>query len=191
MIGPHFIGPTQDFIWPVKEQLLLIFNVAELAAISAISAYPNQSSETTPFARFGKPPFQEACFSCAPMENIEFLQIYSDAETGLCRGILAEYSNGSQRSLGECRIGLDPVCTYKNPACLCFTQITRIRPETFIELKGIRVSSSHHSEHEHDTEGWSCFPMHGTLQFWFTNEQSILEVILDESESMPFRGYSL
>lgn len=191
IIGPHFLGPTQDFLWPVKEQLLLIFNVAELAAISAMSAYPNESSEITPFARFSKPPFQEACFSSAPLENISLLQIYSDVETGLCRGMLAEYSNGSQRALGECRIGLDPVCNYKNPACLCFTQVRCNRPGTAIELKGTKVSSTCHSEHKHAEEGWSCFPMHGTLQFWFTNEQSMLEVILDEAESRPSCGYPL
>ncbi|PTB43012.1 hypothetical protein M441DRAFT_56047 [Trichoderma asperellum CBS 433.97] len=185
IVGPRFLGPTQDFIWPVKEQLLLIFNVAELAAISAMSAYPNESSEITPFARLSKAPFQEACFSSAPLEGIVLLQIYSDAETGLCRGILAEYGNGSQRALGECRIGVDPVCTYKSPACLCFTQVTRNRSGTSIELKGIKVSSSYQSEHKHGEVGWSCFPMRGTLQLWFTNEQSILEVIVDEAELMP------
>ncbi|KAM0478576.1 hypothetical protein ACHAPX_005165 [Trichoderma viride] len=124
MVGPNFVGPTQDFIWPVQEQLLLIFNVAELAAISAMSAYPNQNSEMQPFARFSKPLFQDACFSSAPLENVALLHVYSDAETGLCRGILAEYNNGSQRALGECRIGLDPVCTSTSPACLCFAQVT-------------------------------------------------------------------
>lgn len=154
-------------------------------AISAMSAYPNESSEITPFARFSKAPFQEACFSSAPLDGVVLLQIYSDAETGLCRGILAEYSNGSQRALGECRIGVDPVCTYKNPACLCFTQVTRKRPGTSIELKGIKVSSSYQPEHKHDEVGWSCFPMRGTLQLWFTNQQSSLEVIVDEAELMP------
>lgn len=191
MVGPHFLGPTQDFIWPVKEQLLLVFNVAELAAISAMSAYPNQSSEVRPFARFGKRPFQEACFSSAPLENVALLHIYSDAETGLCRGILAEYNNGSQRALGECRIGMDPVCTYKNPACLCFSRVTHHRPGTAIELKGTKVCAAYQSKHKHDEEGWSCFPMQGNLQFWFTNEQSVVDVIVDEAGSTPSSEHPL
>ncbi|EHK48111.1 hypothetical protein TRIATDRAFT_165237, partial [Trichoderma atroviride IMI 206040] len=104
MAGPRFLGPTQDFTWPVKEQLLLVFNVAEPAAISAMSAYPNQDSDVKPFARLDKPPFQEACFSSAPLEDVALVHIYSDAETGLCRGLLAEYHHGSQRALGECRV---------------------------------------------------------------------------------------
>ncbi|KAL7924041.1 hypothetical protein ACQKWADRAFT_35977 [Trichoderma austrokoningii] len=190
IIGPHFRGPTQDIIWPVKELLLLIFNVAELAVILAMSAYPNQSksSEMKPFARFGEPPFKEACFSSASLENVTFLHIYTDADTGFCRGILVEYSNGSQRALGECRIGLDPVNTCKNPACLCFTAITRILAGTPIVLKGTKVSSSaYQSVHTHDEEGWTCLPMRGAVEFWFTNRQSVLRVI-DEAASAPPSG---
>ncbi|KAK1244955.1 hypothetical protein MKX08_004584 [Trichoderma sp. CBMAI-0020] len=183
MVGPHFLGPTQDVTWPVKEELLLVFNVAEPAAISAMSAYPNQNGEIQPFARLGKPPFQEACFSSAPLEDVALVHVYSDAETGLCRGLLAEYHNGSQRALGECRIGLDPVCTYRSPACLCFRRTTRHRPGTSIELRGTRVCTADQSKHEHDEEGWLCFPMRGSLRFWFTNEQSVLDVLVDAAGS--------
>jgi hypothetical protein len=191
MVGPHFTGTTQDIVWPVQQQLLLIFNVTEVAAITAMSPYPNQSSGgIRPFGRFKKPPFKDACLSSAPLEDIAVLHIYSDAESGLCRGILAEYYNGSQRTLGECRIGMDPVRTYEDPAGLCFSRVLRNLPKTLIELKGTKLciaSQSEHQQHQHDGEEWSWSPMRGTLQFWFTNEQSIMDVIVDDTT--PFGEY--
>lgn len=46
------------------------------------------------------PPFKQAYFATASLDCIEYIHIFTDAETEFCWGLLLEYNNGSQRSLG-------------------------------------------------------------------------------------------
>lgn len=173
-----------------KSPLTLIHDTREWQPVSTIGAYSTDKDITSwdpPFCHpsIGEAPFRDALFSSAPLERVRCLSIFNDKETGFCRGILLEYDNGAQRSLGQCRLDIDPVEYSTRPAGICFRRETHLIgpqhsiPSNFIlgnpdSRRVTTVKSTGTDEHTHDEEGWTCVPMKGELEFWFTPGQTQL-----------------
>ncbi|RSL70982.1 hypothetical protein CEP53_001678 [Fusarium sp. AF-6] len=54
----------------------------------------------------------EILHSVAPLGGLVRVSIYQSQDSGFCAGLLIEYEDGAQRTLGSCRLGVDPVTTY-------------------------------------------------------------------------------
>ncbi len=164
--------------------MTLIYNTAELQPISVIGAYSKEgrlSGSIAPFCHPAPdvPPFQDACFSSAPLESVARAQVFYNEENAYCRGILFEYENGAQQALGQCRLGVDPYKTCVKPSSFCLIHESYFRPQTEVTFQAARVEFTHEPEHGHDKDSWACFTMSGTLRFWFTDETSHLSITID------------
>lgn len=163
----------------------MIYNTAELEAVSLIGACATINEDNPPTTAFQHPlvgdaPFPNACFSLATLENVRRLGVFKDKQSGLCAGILLEYNNDGHRSLGQCRVDLDPVEYYVKPAYICLHHQNSIRPRTNNLLQKTMVKCSSTREHDHCEDGWTCFAMRGELEFWFSSEETRLIKIVDK-----------
>ncbi|RSL80391.1 hypothetical protein CEP52_017394 [Fusarium oligoseptatum] len=167
-----------------KSPMTIIYNIRELQPVSVIGAYPTgeeDNSLMTPFHHpfIDDPPFPNACFSLAPLESVNRISIFNNKPTGRCMGILLQYQNGAQRSLGQCRVGVDPVEDYVKPVHICFHRQSYVRSGTSVQVQETMVRGTSRREHDHDEQGWTCFEMEGELEFWFSHEETKLTVIVD------------
>ncbi|RFU24599.1 hypothetical protein B7463_g11741, partial [Scytalidium lignicola] len=181
-VGPYHSGATQDFILSNSPPMTLIYNAADLQPISVIGAYPKH--ESRPIAPFrhpapDEPPFRDAYFSSAPLEKVTRVQVFYGEENTYCRGILFKYENGAQQAVGQCRLGIDPHKTCVKPSSFCFTYESYYRPRTEVRLQTVKVEFTCEAEHNYDKDHWTCFTMSGMLRFWFTDEESRLNVTID------------
>jgi len=130
-----------------------------------------------------EPPFRNACFSLAALDNLRRISIFSNDELGFCMGMLLEYKNGAQRSLGQCRIDVDPVKSYTKPLRICLRRRRYYQAGISVKLQATTVQIVEKDECEHsrvgDEERWTCFPMCGALEFWFSDRETRLAVIVD------------
>lgn len=189
IIGPHHIGDTRNFVLSRTSPKLVVYDTAELEHIHSFAAYSGAYSEASrgncsPFIHpwTDDSPFPDANYSAAPLENVTYIHIFHNGESGLCRGMLLGYQNGARRVVGECRVGVDPVEICASPAAICFIRTTYFRPGTRVERRALRVkvATLATSDHSHGQDGWVCHRMRGNLEFWFTAEQSSMNVIIDE-----------
>ncbi|KAH6955686.1 hypothetical protein BKA56DRAFT_503580 [Ilyonectria sp. MPI-CAGE-AT-0026] len=195
-------------VFLAQSPLTLIHDTRDTLPVSTIGAYSTEKDITswvTPFCSpsIGEAPFQDALFSSAPLERVRCLSIFNHRETGFCVGILLEYDNGAQRSLGQCRLGVDLVEYSTRPARICFRRDTYdVGPEHSIAshmLLGYptsrqvtMVKSTGTDEHTHDEEDWTCVPMEGELEFWFSDTQTRLTASAEpehQDQSHPEPGY--
>lgn len=185
--APIWGGATFEFRMKASP-VSLIHDVAEdLLPISVIGAYsePTYDLPMDPeFRSFTKdPPIGNSCFSVASLDNVHRVSVFYHEQMGFCVGMLLEYENGGQRSLGQCRIGVDPVTSYRKPARICL--LRRRYPEGGAQLRpratNVRISERDECEHKRDEGGqdWTCFPMRGALEFWFSSEETQLTVNVD------------
>ncbi|KAH6667292.1 hypothetical protein B0J14DRAFT_489952, partial [Halenospora varia] len=183
-IGPYHSGDTRDFILSKAPPMTLIYNTVDLQPISVIGAYSGKGHKSGSIAPFrhptpDEPPFQDACFSSAPLEMVTRVQVFYNEENTYCRGILLEYENGAQQALGQCRLGVDLYKTCIKPSFLCFIHEEYLRPRTEIRLQAVRVEFTCEPRQNQAKDSWTWFTMTGTLGFWFTNEASHLSVTID------------
>lgn len=111
---------------------------------------------------------------------VYLLGIFKKGQSGLCIGILLEYDNDGHRSLGQCRVDMDPVEYYVKPAHICLHRQTCLRPRTSVLRQTTMVECSNTREHHHSEDGWTCFAMRGELVFWFSCEETGLTPIVDK-----------
>jgi hypothetical protein len=156
----------------------LIHNVPEHGPISIFCAYPRiLESVHVPYTSFNDSPFENTSYvSSASLDNVASIQIFNDERAGLCKGIIIEYNNGLERALGQCRIGVDSMQSLAQPSHICFAHVTYYRPNTEVQLCGVKVESTTKPKHKHNGMGWKCRAMKGILEFWFTEEEAKLEI---------------
>lgn len=128
------------------------------------------------------PPLPAACSSSASLENILHIQVFTDTSTKLCKGIMIEYNNGLKRALGQCRLGMDSVQSYKKPSNLSYA--STYQPacgKHKISCKGVHVTfNSQNQLPLQDGELiWEHYEMRGQLYFWFTTHEVYLQVAQD------------
>lgn len=152
-----------------------------------------------------------ALFSSAPLAEVASVEIFyqkEKPENKNCLGILFVYHNGSQRALGQCRIGVDSSTIHKDPMGICIANplmgSETPTPSMGTSFRGVRVEVVHgqHQDHVSDLNvdwvpdpdadwkwapdpsvvcrGWECLPMKGVLEFWYTNFQSKVQYVRDE-----------
>lgn len=136
-----------------------------------------------------RPPIRGGCYSFAPLKYVIRISIYRGTKRKLCRGILLEYQNGAQRSLGQCRLGVDKGKHYTKPTHLCFRPTTYDgawpnRPRYPVPgghfQKVTVVTCTTESHHTHDKGGWACCGLEGELEFWFSEGETSLKYIKED-----------
>lgn len=174
---------AKDLLLSKSRLMTMIHDTIELQPVSVIGAYSTGEEDPSPMTPFRHPfiddaPFSNACFSFASLDLVDCMRVFNDKLTGLCLGILLHYQNGAQRSLGQCRVDVDPVEDYVKPVQLCFRSQVHVRPGTRRQLQTTIVRGTSSQEHNHDEQGWTCFEMEGALEFWFSCEETRLTAIV-------------
>ncbi|KID82755.1 hypothetical protein MGU_09924 [Metarhizium guizhouense ARSEF 977] len=163
----------------------IIYNTSQLRPISVIGAYTTQKDDNLPIDPFRcpliekNPPFRDACFSLSPLNGTSRIRLFNDKDNGFCLGILLEFNNGAQRSLGQCRVGIDRSEDYQKPVCICIRRQSYTRPEITGLLQATTVTCTERQEHSHGSREWTCFRLQGELEFWFSLYETRLTVIAD------------
>ncbi|KND91539.1 hypothetical protein TOPH_03860 [Tolypocladium ophioglossoides CBS 100239] len=177
-VGPYHYKQPQRFLL-TEQPLALIYEKPEIIPVSFIGIHSachkaKQISLALPF--HGSPPFEKAYFSSAPLEDVSSIRIFNEMEAQACRGIVIQYVNGSQRALGQCRVGIDRDQIVMRPRRLCLASFALGRSYTGDQLYGTKVESSTTLHHKHDRTDWACNELRGVLRFWFKNQQTKLEL---------------
>lgn len=182
-VGSRYRRETRD-VWLSNRPRSLLYEMTESKPITFVGTYPKRDEDKClpPSPKFqdysmtDACPFDHAYHSSAPLRGVVGLEIYHFGESRLCRGIILRYENGSERALGQCRLGVDPVRIVENPAFLCFANTFYNRPNTEVRCSAAWVESFQTEEHEHDGPGWTCCTMKDRVEFWFTYEQAKLNL---------------
>lgn len=174
---------VKDLLLSKLYLITIIYNTIELQPVSIIGAYSTEEEVPSLITPFRHPfiddaPFLNTCFSVASLDLVACMRVFNDKLTGLCLGILLRYQNGAQRSLGQYRVDVDPVEDYVKPVQLYFRSQVYIRPGTRRQLQTTIVRGTSSQEHNHDEQGWTCFEMEGSLEFWFSCEETRLTAIV-------------
>ncbi|KAI0392002.1 hypothetical protein F5Y17DRAFT_438454 [Xylariaceae sp. FL0594] len=105
-------------------------------------------------------------FSTASLEDLRSVEVFYGADHGgrYCSGMLLYYKNGACRAVGQCRIGIDSTRKFDKPSRFCF------RMEVFGSL--VDWGNESHSE----VSGWSCNPLKGRIECWFSHSSSVISV---------------
>ncbi|UPK99219.1 hypothetical protein LCI18_010154 [Fusarium solani-melongenae] len=124
-----------------------------------------------PQLRTSPPPevAEETLHSVAPLEGLVRVSIFQARIPGFCVGLLMEYRDGAQRTLGSCRLGLDLVTTCSEPTHICV--LSTILTGRGIHYPTARVEVTNEGEpHNHHPEGWICRPLSqgGSVEVWFS-----------------------
>lgn len=117
-------------------------------------------------------------YSSAPLARISCIHVFED-ETGLCRGMLFEYLDGTLRAVGQCRLGVDHRITYKAPSVICSRITITTQDWTSRRSCGVKVvlgSCAGPISHP-PARVWNCRPLSGTLHFWFSESSTALSVL--------------
>ncbi|KAL6413025.1 hypothetical protein AUP68_02520 [Ilyonectria robusta] len=164
-----------DFVSKIKAGSVLFYGIHDATPVLTMGAYPliDEDVQQKPLPPGINPPFKKACFSSASLESVERAEVFYDEESRLCKGIVIHYLDGTRRSLGQCRVGLDPTQTYTEPSHFCYAY-----PR--VGRDGLEVQFTTDSEHKHWNSHeleWACYQMAGVLQFWFTKQQVALNFV--------------
>lgn len=177
IIGSYQRGETTVLSRATAYGLALVHDVPEFSPISFLGVTSNTKDQVefapnVPVSSL--PPFRRPLFSSAPLSGVVRAEIFRDAGTGFCQGILFTYTNGSQRALGQCRVGIDASITCKTPTYICIANFQHSPPKRGYRLQVSEVQVTHALEHTHRFQGvqWECFPMRGWLEFWFRRQES-------------------
>lgn len=192
-VGPSFPKHGKDFIMTESLPSTIAYHKSELTPIHTTRAYDVEDNNSACKATFNhlkidRPPIRGGCYSFAPLKDVVRISIYRGNKRKLCRGILLEYQNGAQRSLGQYRLGVDKGKHYTKPTRLCF------RPTTYDGrwLNGPRYPDPGGSQkvtvvtctteclHTHERDGWTCCALEGELEFWFSEGETSLKYIKED-----------
>ncbi|KAL7902765.1 hypothetical protein HDV64DRAFT_266767 [Trichoderma sp. TUCIM 5745] len=124
-------------------------------------------------------PLQSAINCYESLERVVCAKVFSENESGKCRGILLEYEDGIKRTLGQCRLGFDAVRSYEHPTSFCYLSISyRIHEHLAYFGKNVYVAfnSETSSVEGQGTAEWEIHPMQGTLHFAYNSYETVINV---------------
>lgn len=159
--------------------------------LSVLGTFTRVLEAVSPGPAFDKPflddpPFSHAYFSIAPLRHVEHIKVFNHKDSGYCVGILLRYNNGAERCVGQCRLGVDNVESIERINRLCLRTIEfdfdTNDPDEFDAVprnQATLVSATCNADHHHSEPGWTCMPMRGELEFWFSCEETKLCVRVD------------
>lgn len=158
----------------------LVYGVPTDGAISFAGAFPTVDGGIAPTFAKWTAPFENACFSSASLENVRQARVYYHKDARHFQGIILDYANGTRRALGQCRLGLDPVVQSNKPFSICYAHKPFVSPNTRATLYRVDVVfRGDEGCQREDTEllKWTCCAMEGTVQVWFAESQTRLNVL--------------
>ncbi|EMT61217.1 hypothetical protein FOC4_g10014266 [Fusarium odoratissimum] len=102
------------------------------------------------------------------------VDIFKDSSTGCFRGFLLEYENGSQRTAGQCRVGVDPVTVCHKPVSFCYRKVQGgdFDVHKYYELECCPETGDPHYDHASPDGAWTCSDF-GVSQEFITIEDLI------------------
>jgi hypothetical protein len=125
---------------------------------------------------------RECYFSCAPLSGIKRATVFYRTGLKVCRGILLEYENGAQRTVGDVRLGVDASEVYeKRPRRMCTKMVPYDMPRWQWQTQAlgyeIAFNGAKECEAKHTRSGWVCYDTEGVLNFWFSMRENYVEVV--------------
>lgn len=88
-----------------------------------------------------------------------------------CRGLVLRYGDGTTRTLGQCRVGIDEEVHTQKPVGLCYMNMV---DDGSVALEFLADGAEPHAGHvsgddgdEEEEDGWACHAMEGGITFWF------------------------
>ncbi|KAM5355274.1 hypothetical protein ACJ41O_001920 [Fusarium nematophilum] len=190
LAGDITVGPLRSYHrgFPLLESPSCLIAATGRGKVTSFGAEYEDDPEADPITIVPSPGvlspelWGNALFSSAPLEDVIHIRVYHEREEEFCRGILLEYRNGAQRSLGQCRVGVDPFTTYRNASRICILRQCVKRPKVWAGVA--KVESPDGDDHSHgEEEGWTCSPLAGTLEFWVNKDVNRLQIC--EADSKP------
>ncbi len=188
-VGPWLPGKCSNYILANSPPTTLIHDFGEQRSVSVIGVCPNICDDSDVSFGLSGPqsyPLSSAAafnFSSAPLEDISVAKVFYAEGYAFCRGLLFEYSNGAQRALGNCRLGVDLCRVYQKPRLLCRLEKTYRMPRFGVERRAVMVElTADVEQHTHEEQGWCCSDLSGILRFWFTGEESYLDICVNLDE---------
>ncbi|RKK58212.1 hypothetical protein BFJ66_g2870 [Fusarium oxysporum f. sp. cepae] len=129
-LGPSFDMEDQNVLFQ-GTPTVLVHNTPGKGGITLLGIAGDEPQETLPAPRFpviSLSPYELAYGGNAITVDISLkgtvrVDIFKDSSTGCFRGFLLEYENGSQRTAGQCRVGVDPVTVCHKPVSFCYRKV--------------------------------------------------------------------
>lgn len=114
-------------------------------------------------------------FASASLDRVASTEVFLDRTKTSCRGILIRYEDGTERALGQCRVGVDP-----SEACVRPQQIRYLDVSWALIEEGLncRTAVEFRSAETHVSvkKDWLCSNMEGYLKFWFNEDVGMVRV---------------
>ncbi|KAF4416114.1 hypothetical protein FACUT_12829 [Fusarium acutatum] len=129
-LGPSFDMEDQNFVFQGMPTVL-VHNTPVKGGITLLGLAGDKPQETLPAPRFpiisltlGQLTYGGNAITVdISLKGAVRINIFSDTFTGYLRGFLLEYENGSQRTAGQCRVGVDRVTVCHKPVSFCYRTI--------------------------------------------------------------------
>uniref|UniRef100_A0A8H7NLL4 Uncharacterized protein n=1 Tax=Bionectria ochroleuca TaxID=29856 RepID=A0A8H7NLL4_BIOOC len=185
VIGPHREGAVFDVLLQTHGRPVLAYepwsNIQVVPHINQIAVSPQTGVKAQ--YRFiipeGLCSLDQSCLASAPLTDVESMDVFRSAANGPCVGIIFTYRDGWTRSVGQCRLDLDIVTTYKEPVKLyhafrSFTSLLEWRRGVLGEVF-VDVATVEHPEValvypddavRRPTHFWAHSEMQGVLHYW-------------------------
>lgn len=120
-------------------------------------------------------------YSRAPLRRVTRCTVYHNPSSGYSRGILFEYEHGGCRTVGQCRVNVDPCETVAEPSVIC------IRNDPYTDTASVsraKVKFIQNLQQDELDEGWKRHPMTGFIEFYFYDEWVYVEMATYFSEDV-------
>lgn len=195
VIGPHREGAVFDVLLQTHGRPVLAYepwsNIQVVPHINQIAVSPQTGVKAQ--YRFiipeGLCSLDQSCLASAPLTDVESMDVFRSAANGPCVGIIFTYRDGWTRSVGQCRLDLDIVTTYKEPVKLyhafrSFTSLLEWRRGVLGEVF-VDVATVEHPEValvypddavRRPTHFWAHSEMQGVLHYWSKGEGSYFRI---------------
>ncbi|KNA95706.1 hypothetical protein FOXG_01160 [Fusarium oxysporum f. sp. lycopersici 4287] len=164
-LGPSFDMEDQNFLFQ-GTPTVLVHNTPGKGGITLLGIAGDEPQETLPAPRFpviSLSPYELAYGGNAITVDISLkgtvrVDIFKDSSTGCFRGFLLEYENGSQRSAGQCRVGVDPVTVCHKPVSFCYRKVQGgdFDVHKYYELECCPETGDPHYDHASPDGAWTC-----------------------------------
>ncbi|RKL00590.1 hypothetical protein BFJ68_g6726 [Fusarium oxysporum] len=164
-LGPSFDMEDQNFLFQ-GTPTVLVHNTPGKGGITLLGIAGDEPQETLPAPRFpviSLSPYELAYGGNAITVDISLkgtvrVDIFKDSSTGCFRGFLLEYENGSQRTAGQCRVGVDPVTVCHKPVSFCYRKVQGgdFDVHKYYELECCPETGDPHYDHASPDGAWTC-----------------------------------
>ncbi|KAF4972541.1 hypothetical protein FSARC_928 [Fusarium sarcochroum] len=182
LAGDTIIGPIQfhyynSYSFLDSPPVALVLSEGSVGSVSSFGVMIGNDSNADKFVILPKPRRRirdrhlDCLQSVAPLEDIIQVQVFLSQKNGSCIGLLLYYENGAQRTLGQCRIGVDPFETHRQPTQICFKSATFADPISEIRKEIAAFDCTREQFHSHIDDDWKCCPLKGNLEVWFNDEE--------------------